>query len=382
MQRVNRQSVNLFLPLLLLAGSIPIVLGIRQGLAREMPASDQERNPEALVKANHWKRARAILEPRVKENPDDSRAHYLLARVKMTFNELDSALPLARHAVDLDGRNSSYHFELGKVYGEMAARASFISAGALAVKFRKEVEIAIALDSRNVDALDAMMQFKYQAPSIMGGSRDEADLLADKIAALNACEGYLAHAELAGLKKLPGQMEFLLLRAVQADPGNYDAQTALARFYSEPPHAHYDEAAKHAQAASQLAAGRAEAYSILARIYSAQQRWTDLEQTLVIAEKNVPDDLRPFYEAAAGLLDAGKEFPRAEGYARRYLSQEPEGGEPDAADAHRLLGRILEKEGRTVESRTEFQTVLRLRPDSKAAKDDLRGMDARWKPVL
>jgi tetratricopeptide (TPR) repeat protein len=313
----------------------------------------------------------------VKAHPDDHRKCYLLAEVKMSFKDLDGALPLAQHAVDLDGRNSDFHLELGKVFGEMAARASFFSAGSLAIKFRKEVEIAIQLDPRNLDALDAMVQFKYQAPGIMGGSKDEAGALAEKITALNASEGYLAHAELAELEKDPGQMEIFYLKAVQANPRSYDAQTALAKFYSQFPHAKYDESTKHAQNALQLDPRRTEAYWILARIFALQQRWSDLEQTLANAEKNVPDDLRPFYEAARGLLEIGKDYQRAEGYLRRYLSQEPEGEEPDAADAHRVLGLVLEKEGRKAQARAEIQTAVRLRPNFKAAKDDLKRLDGK-----
>src|SRR5579862_4491788 len=197
----------------------------------------KEANVESLVRAGHWKRARNILEPQVKAHPDDARSCYLLAEVKEAFGDLDGALPLAQHAVELQSGNSDFHLELGKVYGEMAARASFLSAGSLATKFRKEMETSIRLDSRNVDALDALMQFKYQAPGIMGGSKDEARELAGKITALNASEGYLSFAELAEFDKDSTQMEAFYRKAVQANPRNYDAQVALAKFYSQPPHA-------------------------------------------------------------------------------------------------------------------------------------------------
>ena len=141
----------------------------------------------------------------------------------MSFKDFDGALPLAQHAVDLDGKNSDFHLKLGQIFGEMAARASIFSAGSLAVKFRKEVEIAIELDPRNLDALDSMMQFKFQAPVLMGGNKDEARALAEKITRLNASEGYLAHAELAELEKNPAQMEAYFLKAVQANPRNYGA---------------------------------------------------------------------------------------------------------------------------------------------------------------
>lgn len=327
---------------------------------------------EALVKGGHYKRARAILEPQVKAHPDDAKASYLLAAVKVSFKDLDGALPLAQQAVNLDPKNSNYHLRLGQIFGEMAARASFLSAGSLAVKFRKEVEIAIQLDPANLDALDSMMQFKYQAPGVMGGSKDEARALADKITALNASQGDLAHATLAELEKKPDQVEAFLLKAVEANPRSYDALTALASFYSRSPHAKYEEAAKNAQAAVQVDPTLIGACAILARVFALQERWNDLEQILAAAEKSVADDLRPFYEAAQALLETGKELPRAEGYVKKYLSQEPEGEAPDNAEAHRLLGLLFEKEGRKADARVEIQTALQLRPNLKGAKDDLK----------
>ncbi len=345
------------------------------GISRGPTHDGQGTDVETLIRAGHWKRARAILEPQVKAHPDDPWSCYQLAEVKMSFKDLDGALPLAQHAVDLDGKSSDFHLELGKVFGEMAARASFFSAGSLAVKFRKEVEIAIEIDPRNLDALDAMMQFKFQAPGIMGGSKDEANSLAEKITALNASEGYLAHAELAEMEKDSGQMEAFYLKAVQANPKNYEAHTALGKFYSQSPHAKYEEAAKQAQSALQLESRRIEAYWILARVYALQQRGSDLEQVLASAEKNVPDDFRPLYEAAQGLMEIAQNLPKAEGYARRYLSQEPEGEEPDAADAHRVLGLVFEKEGRNADALAEIRTALQLRPNFKAAKEDLKRLN-------
>jgi cytochrome c-type biogenesis protein CcmH/NrfG len=358
--------------LLVWAAIILCLLPAWQGLAPGSTPDSQGSEVEALIHAGHWKRARAILEPQVKAHPQDPRGCYLLAEVKMSFKDFSGALPLAQCAVDLDGKNSDYHLKLGQVFGEMAARASMFSAGSLALKFRKEVEIAIELDSTNLDALDSMMQFKFQAPGLMGGSKDEARALAEKITHLIASEGYLAHAELAEMEKNPAQVEAYFLKAVQADPKNYGALIALAKFYSQPSHAKYDEATKDAQHALQLDPNQIGAHWILARVLALQGRGEDLEQTLSTSEKDVPDDLRPFYEAAQALLEIGKEFPRAEGYAKKYLSQEPEGEEPEDAEAHRLLGLVFEREGRKSEARAEIQTALQLRSNFKAAKDDLK----------
>lgn len=356
----------------ILAATILWTIFAGQGLAGASASDLQGPDAEALIKSGHWKRARAILEPQVSAHPEDPKGNYLLAKVKMSFDDLAGALPLAQHAVDLDGKNADFHLLLGQIFGEMAAKASFFSAGSLALKFRKEVEIALQLDPRNLDALYSMMQFKFQAPGLMGGNKDEARALADKITTLDPSEGYLAHASLAELEKNPAQVEAYYLKAVQANPRNYGALTTLAAFYSQPDHQKNGEATKHAQDALRLDPHRVGEHWILARVFVLQERWGDLEQILTTSEKDVPDDLRPFFEAARALLEIGKDFPRAEGYAKKYLSQESEGEEPDAAAAHRLLGLVFEKEGRTAEARAEIQTALQLRPNYKAAKDDLK----------
>ena len=348
------------------------LLPTQHGLARESTSDCAEAEAEALIQAGHWKRARAMIASQVKAHPQDARSCYLSAEVEMSLGDLDGALTLAQQAVSLADANSGYHLKLGQVYGEMAARASMFAAGALALKFRRQVEIALELNPKNLDALDSMMQFKFQAPTLMGGSKDEARALAERITLLNPGEGYLAQAELAEMGNDPAQQEACLLKAVQADPQSYSAHTALAKFYSQPAQAKLEEAAREARYALQLDRRQIGAHWILARVLALQRQWGDLDKALSASDADVPDDLRPFYEAARALLGTGVELSRAEGYAKKYLSQEPEGGEPDGADAHRLLGLLFEKESRKPEARAEIQTALQLRPNFKAAKDDLK----------
>jgi tetratricopeptide (TPR) repeat protein len=358
---IKRLSVVAFL------ASLVILVDSALPLPADPPATD----PEALIQGGHWKRARAILEAQFRAHPQDPTNLYQLAQVKMAFEDFDGALPLVQHAVELDSKNSNYHLKLGQVYGEMAARASFLSAGRLAAKFRKEVEIALQIDPQNLEALDSMMQFKFQAPGLMGGNKQQARALADKILRLNPSEGYIAKSELAELEKNVAEVEACYRKAVEADPKSYHALTLLAGFYSHDPHAKYNLAVENARRATAVDPSRVEAYGILARAFALEERWSDLDLILTTAQIKVPDDLCPYYEASNALLETGKELPRAEKYAKKYLSEEAEAGEPGAADAHRLLGLVLEKEGRTAEALTEIHTALRLRPDFKAAREDL-----------
>ena len=170
-----------------------------------------------------------------------------------------------------------------------------------------------------------MMQFKYRAPGFMGGDKAQARALADKILRLNPSEGYISKSTLAGLEKNVAEVEVCYRKAVEADPKSYHALTLLAGFYTQAPHARYEQAVLYARQAAEVDPSRVDAYGILARVLAFEQRWGDLDLILTTAQEKVPDDLLPYYEASNALLETGKDLPRAEKYAKTYLSQEPEG---------------------------------------------------------
>jgi tetratricopeptide (TPR) repeat protein len=327
---------------------------------------------EALIDAGHWKRARAILEPRLAANPRDAQAACLLSQIKLVYGDLDSALKLAQQAVALEDGNSNYHFQVAWVYGEMADRASMFAAAGFARKFKAELDASLARDPKNLDALDALMRYSFQAPGIMGGDKGKAHAIADEMVQLDRTRGYLTQAELAREEKNFAKVEEYFLKAVQADPKNYEAQTSLAAFYTEPSHRKIEQAGIHAREAIKLDPSRAKGYSILAKVLALKQRWGELEAVLSASERKVPDDLTPYFEAADALLESAVDLKRGETYVRKYLEQEPEGEEPDAAHAHRLLGLILEKQGRGAEAVSELETAVRMNPGFKEAKQDLK----------
>ncbi len=333
-------------------------------------------NAEALIEAGHWKRARAIVEPRVAANPRDAQAVWLLSRIKLAFGDLDGALVPAQEAVALEDGNSDYHLQLAEVYGEMAARASMFAAAGLAHKFKGELDASLARNPKNLDALDALMQYSYQAPGLMGGDKGKARSLADQLVQLSPVHGYLAEAELAREAKDEAKVEESFRQAVKADPKNYEAQTALAGFYTNLSRRNTEEAEKHARDALRLDPSRAKAYSILAKVLALERRWNELEAVLAASEKAVPDDLAPYFHSANALLEAGVELQRGEAYARKYLGQEPEGEEPDRAHAHRLLALILEKQGRYQQAISELETAVQMNPRFKEAKEDLKRVKA------
>lgn len=119
---------------------------------------------EKLIEAGHWKRARAIVEQRLREAPADAR--------------------LAEKAVRLDGSVARYHRQLAEVQGLIAERSGVLQQVMLARRFRKEIDAAMELDPRDVQAMRDLLEFYLIAPGIVGGDSKKADAVAAQIASV------------------------------------------------------------------------------------------------------------------------------------------------------------------------------------------------------
>jgi tetratricopeptide (TPR) repeat protein len=337
-----------------------------------LAAAETPSAPEALVESGHFKRARAIVEPVLQKNPNDAEAAYLLSEIKQAYGDLEAATTLAEKALSLDAKNARYHFQLAQLYGQAAQKAGIFKQLGLVHKFKSESETALSIDPNFLDAREGMMEFYLQAPGIIGGDRKKAQTTADEIGKINAVRGFLAQARLAQVAKDASAEEAARLKAVQADSHDYNAAVSLAGFYTRPAAKKYDLAEKYYHDAQRIDLGRAGAYAGLALIYAEQQRWNDLDALLARSEKEVPDNFVAFYQAGKALLLQDNDLPRAERYFRKYITQEPEGANPNLAAAHWRLGLVLEKQGRKNDAISEIQTAVNLSPDFDPAKKDLK----------
>jgi tetratricopeptide (TPR) repeat protein len=295
---------------------------------------------EKLIEAGHWKRARAIVEPHFREQPGDPLANFLMSQIRNAFGDHDSPLSLAEKAVALDGNVAKFHRQLAEALGVAAQHANMFQQVMLARRFKKEIDRALELDPKNTQAWRDLMEYYALAPGIAGGDKAKAQTVAERIAALDPADGFFAKARLAELSKAPAKMEEMFRSAVEAEPANYRARTALASFLTAPDHASLDAAEQQAKEAVKIDPGRAPGYAILAQIYATRGQWADLDSALSTAEKEVPDDLVPYYRAAEALIASKRDLPRAERYLGTYLAAEPEGNEPTLAEAKALLHSI------------------------------------------
>jgi len=325
-------------------------------------------SPEELAEGGHWKRVRAIVEPRVKANPNDAQAQWLLSRARQAFGDQEAALAAAERAVALNPRRAEYHVQLANACALLAQNASWLKQLSLGRRFKAEADAAVALDANNTDGLYAQMQFLWRAPGMLGGDQAKAREIAQRITRIDASRGYLVQADLASLERQRDRLDGLYRKAVEANRRNYTALLALANFSASRPSPDADLVEKLAREAMALAPDRVGAYTILVRLYARQQRVPDLEAILADAARVVADNPTPFFVAATTLLAAGKELPRAESYLRKYLAQEREGNATSHGVARWRLGLVLEKEGRLKEAVTELETAVRLEPK----RDDIR----------
>lgn len=329
-----------------------------------------------LVEHGHYKQAQAILEKSLATNPKDAQALALMAKVKLAFFDSEAATQLARQAIDIDPKNVDAHVTLADAVSRKADDAGIFEKVRIARQLKGELEQAASIDPKNLDALEGLMSFYLEAPGIAGGSMSKAKEFADKIMALDPVRGYLAQIDLAAQGKHFDQLEGLYLKAVEASPNSYIANADIAAMYAGDRSKNYDKAIQYAQKTVQLDPTRISPYVTLATAYAAKERWAELDQSLAMSEKAVPDDFTPHYRSALTLLLAGKDLPRAERYFRKYLTQTAEGESPPLAAAHWRLGLVLEKQGKKDEAIKEIQTAVDskpglAKPNLKKAKEDL-----------
>ena len=293
----------------------------------------------------------------------------------MAYHDPDGALGPAEKSAALAPRNADYQWQLAQVVGELASNASLFKQIGLAKRFKREAEAVLAIDPKHTGAMIGLMEFYYRAPGIVGGDKKKAEAIPDQIMAINKVDGYAAKVRLLGRSDPPAsvtQLEQIWVQAVQADPSRFDPHINLASIYTGGTSPRWELAEKEALQAKKIDPDRTGPYLILAAAYAAGERWSDLDGILAEAEKTIPDNLAPYLRASIQLTTSNKDLPRAERYARKYLSQEPEPNSTNLAGAHYRLAQVLEKQGRKPDAIGELQAALKLDPKFEPAQKDLK----------
>lgn len=287
-----------------------------------------------LLEHQHWKRARALVKP------IDAESFSQLSRIDWAFYDQDAAIKHAEEAIRLAPESPDYHFRFAEVLGEAAERAKFPSNLAIAKRFNREVDRALALKPDHTFALFAKMLFLFKAPGIAGGDKTKARALAVQIERLEPSRGNFAHARLASSEKKTDQAATYYRRAIALNPGYYSALVELAELHRTASPPEDDLAQQYARDAQRVDPDRIGAYEVLAKVLAATGKVNELDTLLKVSEAKIPDDFAPHYYAADILLTKGSDFARAKRYLDQYVLQEPEARKPTKAEALQLLRRV------------------------------------------
>jgi tetratricopeptide (TPR) repeat protein len=289
----------------------------------------------ALLAAGRADDAINTLRSKISTSPSDAEPHNLLCRVYFSMGDWDRGISACEKAVALDPNNSRYHMWLGRIYGEKADTANFLSAASLAGKVRNEFESAVRLDPNNVEARSDLGEFYLEAPGIVGGGRDKAEAQAQALTALDPAKADYLKGRLAEKKK------------------------------------DFETAEKEYRAAIEASHGSALTWFNLALFFRHRERWNDMEDAINHAVSAQVDRPEIIMESGEVLLRSGRNFPAAVQYLRRYLALNSKVEEGPAFKAHYLLGTALEKQGDKQGAAQEYRAALSLARNFSRAQEAL-----------
>jgi len=265
---------------------------------------------------------------------NDAASLNLLSRAYYAIQQWDNAVKNGERAVSLEPNHASFHLWLGREYGEKAAASNPLSAASMARKAKNEFELAVKLDPANVQAHADLAEYYTDAPSIMGGGTDKARDQATQVAQYDEATSH-----------------WILAIIAEKDKRYSDAESEL-------------------QQAIKVAKNPSQYWMNLASFYRRRSRLDDMQNAISQAIAQPNKSTEGYYNAASEFFQAGRDFPNAVQYLKKYLTSNAMVEDSPAFRAHYLLGQIYEKMGKRAEAASEYKASLGLAsgfaPASKA----------------
>jgi tetratricopeptide (TPR) repeat protein len=291
--------------------------------------------PQALLADGRADQALETLDQQIRTTPT-AEAYNLLCRAHFEIEDWDAGIPACEKAVSMAPGNGLYHLWLGRIYGEKADRAGFLSAAGLAKKVRTEFERAVELSPDSWEARSDLAEFYLEAPSIVGGGKDKARAQADLLMPLNPAIAHWVQARIAERNKDTASAEQEYRAAIAASQGGARAWLNLAGFY------------RHTG------------------------RFDEMEQALRTMESRPLDSPAALVDGASILLRAGRDYSMGVRLLRRYIDSSTTVEEAPVFKALYLLGEVLEKQGDRTAAAEEYRAALALARGYRQAQDALK----------
>lgn len=308
--------------------SLLVLFLIAGSAAADIPA-------QSLLSQGRVDVAIAELRDHLNAQPNDAEAYHLLCRAYYSLQKWDHAISAAQKAVALEPGNSEYHLWLGRSYGEKAEHSTWFTAIGLARKVRSEFETAVRLNAANVAAQSDLAEFYMEAPAFLGGGKDKARAQAQRLSTMD-----------------PGASHWVTASLAERD---HNLQLAESEY----------------RVAIQSSGNQAQYWLSLASFYSRHNRFEDMEDAVNRASTAEVKKGDVWVDAAEILYRAGRNFPAAVQFLRRYLDSNNTVADAPAFQAHYLLGSILEKQGDKQAAAQEYRAALALAHEFSLAQQAL-----------
>jgi tetratricopeptide (TPR) repeat protein len=292
---------------------------------------------QELLNAGRVDEAIQTLQQQIDRSPDDAASYNFLCRADFMLGDWDGGIAACLRARELDPQSSLYSLWLGRIYGEKADHAGWLTAAGLAKKVRTAFEQAVKLDPKNWEARTDLAEFYLEAPGIVGGGKDKARTQADALRLLN-----------------PARADWVEGKIAEKDK-NYPA------------------AERNYRAALDDSHSGCLAWLDVSSFLRRTNRLDEMEQSLRHLETCPLDHPEAVLDGANMLLRTGRDHLLAIRLLHRYLSSPSEAG--PAFKAHDLLGQLLEKQGDRHTAAEQYRASLALAHSYAPAQEDLHRID-------
>lgn len=156
------------------------------------PLKSELPKAEELYSRAQYQASVSLLDAR----PTDPASLFLIGRDYYMLGQFKKASDYLKKAVIAAPDNSEYVDWLGRAYGKRAETSNPLSAAVLAKKTKEAFERAVQLNSKNAEALSDLFDYYLQAPAVLGGGRDKAETVAEKMSAVDPHEALVEEQEL------------------------------------------------------------------------------------------------------------------------------------------------------------------------------------------
>jgi tetratricopeptide (TPR) repeat protein len=322
-----------------------------------------------LFNNKNYTDARTYFMSRVNSGSASAIPYYYLGRIAYLENELDNSIEQFEKAIALS-KTSDYYYWLGCAYGLKAQRSPKLKQALLVRKIKNAFETAVQMDSLNIPAMDALIQYHTMAPSIMGGDKNTAMSLAQQMKRIDPVRGHQALGMVYERENKIDLAETEYVTAFQLAPDEPVRYIQLSNWYRN--QKKYDKAQSSIQELLIKEPANPEALCHLGYIYQDLRQFDNafsaFDRALAIDSTNAT----ACYQIGRTAIFSGQQLDRAEMCFKKYIASGNFENNPSEAYAHYRLGMVYEVQKKNDQAKAEYLRAIDLDGNFKEAKEALK----------